>query len=101
MSDDKIPLVVWSGGLDSTYNLVNHISNNQQVDTVYIKLLNNEKKTEKELAAREEIKKLLKLPNSDLAPIRFDYELEVPRFGVELYNEFSSIQAFFWAVNIY
>ena len=58
----KVPLVVWSGGADSTANVIWYFSNHIPFETVYIKLPNNEEQQKRELKARKKIlKKLIKI----------------------------------------
>ena len=59
---NKIPLVSWSGGVDSTANVINLFANNTPFETVYVKLPNNEEQQRRELKARKKIlKKLTKI----------------------------------------
>lgn len=62
----KRPLIIWSGGVDSTALVINYISNNIPFDTAYVKLPNNAKTQERELKARKKIlKNLSKLYHSN------------------------------------
>jgi 7-cyano-7-deazaguanine synthase in queuosine biosynthesis len=58
----KVPLISWSGGVDSTANVINYFANSIPFETVYIKLPNNDKQQKYELKARTRIlKELTKL----------------------------------------
>jgi hypothetical protein len=50
-------LIPWSGGLDSTFLVRKLLLDGHSVTTCYIDLMNNNDKTEMELAARESIKR--------------------------------------------
>jgi 7-cyano-7-deazaguanine synthase in queuosine biosynthesis len=52
-------LIVWSGGMDSTANVINAFSRGQVFDTCYIKLANNRSMQKRELKARKKILKHL------------------------------------------
>lgn len=55
----KLPLIAWSGGVDSTANVISKFSHKVPFETVYIKLPNNEKQQKNELKARKRILKKL------------------------------------------
>ena len=55
----KLPLIVWSGGVDSTANVIMAFSNEIPFETVYVKLPNNDKEQKQELLARKRIIKKL------------------------------------------
>lgn len=57
----KRPLILFSGGLDSTYTLTEHLSQGRDVDVLYIKGVAHPDKIEKELEVR---KKIIKKANS-------------------------------------
>jgi len=61
--EQKVPLIVWSGGVDSTLCLLNELKTNDVVDTVYFRLGNNSKQTRMELIAIKKIRKLLQKDN--------------------------------------
>lgn len=52
-------LLIWSGGMDSTACLIHLLENNEDFDTLYINLNNNERKAKKEKESREIIKTLI------------------------------------------
>ena len=56
----NLPLIAWSGGVDSTANIISTFSNKIPFETVYIKLPNNSKQQKNELKARKRISKKLK-----------------------------------------
>lgn len=56
---NKLPLIVWSGGVDSTANVISCFSNKIPFETIYIKLPNNEKQQKNELRARKRLTKKL------------------------------------------
>lgn len=73
----KLPLLLWSGGLDSTYLLWCRLANGQAVDVLYINLDNNKENSELEQKAIKKLKTIFKkacLP----AGIRKEYEYVVP-----------------------
>lgn len=55
MSEEKLPLVVWSGGMDSTAIVIDHFINNKRFDTVFVKVGNNVHQQKKELSSRKKI----------------------------------------------
>lgn len=74
MNSDYAPLIVWSGGVDSTYVLNWYLQYGISVHVCYIILNNNKDKVKKELKARKNIRKLLdkKYPNKILSDRIFD-----------------------------
>jgi 7-cyano-7-deazaguanine synthase in queuosine biosynthesis len=72
----KVPLIVWSGGLDSTYLVWDAVSRDKTIETMYVDLNNNKTKKKREIKARKAIKKkLLKDYNGN---IRKDHIVKVP-----------------------
>lgn len=58
----RVPLIVWSGGMDSTANIIHHFGNKIPFETCFVKLDNNIRQQKSELAARKRIlKRLTKL----------------------------------------
>lgn len=91
---DKIPLVLWSGGLDSTYIVWDHLSKDEPIDTLYVKL-NNKEKSERETKSRLLIKNLL---NQYSISIRNSYEIEMPVLGVS--HNVTFTQPLLWLMSI-
>lgn len=60
MNMNKVPLVLWSGGLDSTYLVWSNISNQNVIDTLYVEITNNEEMTDYEHTAIKNLKKSFK-----------------------------------------
>lgn len=89
---DKLPLILWSGGLDSTYLVWDHLSKGQSVDTVYINLLNNPYQSKREIKARKLQKKLFcEYPD---AVIRRDIIWDVS--NMDETGDIIHIQPFIW-----
>ena len=55
----KVPLILWSGGLDSTYLLWDRLSNGYIVDVLYVALSNNDSNNKREEKARNKLRKIL------------------------------------------
>ena len=54
-------LQFWSGGADSTYLLLQNLMCKRNVTCVYVSIINNRKKCEREAAAREKLKEDIKI----------------------------------------
>jgi 7-cyano-7-deazaguanine synthase in queuosine biosynthesis len=93
---DKVPLILWSGGLDSTYLVWDNISKGRSVDVVYVELANNASKVKRELAARVKIKAKLDEYESK---IRKDYIFKVMPLieGDNLSKEICYPQPYMWS----
>lgn len=89
---DKLPLILWSGGLDSTYLVWDHVSNGRSVDVMYINLHNNVESCKREIAARDQIKKLLEQFKE--GRIRNDIIVDMPSMDVA--DEVQMSQALVW-----
>jgi len=91
----KVPLLSWSGGVDSTANVINYFSNGIPFETVYVKLPNNDVQQKNELKARKKIIKAL-------TAIFGNYHIkdtEVDFVGVlQANNKF--VQPYIWATSI-
>jgi len=88
---DKLPLILWSGGLDSTSLVWDHLSHGRSVDVAYITLSNNDGKAAREIKARTSMKRVFKeYPN---ARIRNDIEFKIPTIHT---TGISSIQSYLW-----
>ena len=90
-------LLVWSGGLDSTYILLNMIKNKEEFDTFYVNCRNNEIKNRAELKAREDIIKEV-CPDGilwkDFKELAFEI-INIPEL-----NSFPLWQPLFWIHNV-
>lgn len=91
MPADKLPLILWSGGLDSTHLVWNQISNGRSVDVAYVLLRNNEAKVARETKARNKIKKYLGAYD---ASIRNDYTVDIPTIHPS--DDVHMVQALAW-----
>jgi len=73
----KVPLVLWSGGLDSTYLLWCLLSNNTVCDVLYVNVQNNTNMIKQEQAAIKKLKSILKKADYS-AHIRNELTYDVP-----------------------
>lgn len=95
---EKLPLVLWSGGLDSTYIVWSHLSNNQSVDVVYVDVNNNRKpKGEREKRARDNMKQIFAEEFKEKGRIRKDYNFYIPEFNRDHFKENKLVQSFMWS----
>jgi hypothetical protein len=87
------PLIVWSGGFDSTALVLDAFNKGETIDTCYVELTNNPQKTKMELKARDAISEILLKKRPYF--IHRDYRSVVP------YSRFTSgyPQPFFWIVH--
>lgn len=96
---DKRPLILWSGGLDSTLCVWNKLKEGISVDVVYIELENNETKVNRERAARSELKKIFHdyfcCAHYGYAQIVEDITIKIPAILHNTESQF--IQPHMWA----
>lgn len=93
-----VPMILWSGGLDSTHVVWNHLANNESVDVLYVNVANNEVKSNREFAAQE---KIIDVLGAYPSQIRNRYKLDIGSIFPS--KNFKSAQAFLWimAVQLY
>ena len=91
----KIPLLSWSGGVDSTANVISNFSHKIPFETIYIKLPNNEIQQKYELKARKRILK-------ELTKIFGNYHIKDTEldFVGTLAGTGKFVQPYIWATSI-
>ena len=88
---DKRPLILWSGGLDSTYLVWSNLVK-RDVDVMYVSLANNNSKVDRELSARTALKKLFEGYQHKIIN---DFHIEVPPINGNL-KGFILTQPYLW-----
>lgn len=75
----KVPLILWSGGLDSTYLVYDRLINGHPVDVLNVELENNDDIQVHEKAAMGSMAKILQADKSLAAGIRNNYTYRLNR----------------------
>jgi 7-cyano-7-deazaguanine synthase in queuosine biosynthesis len=76
--DNRVPLILFSGGLDSSY-LLETMLEKSDVDTLYVSGDQHPVKIERELIAREKIIEILEKRTGNR--VRIDHKATIPHFG--------------------
>lgn len=90
------PIVIWSGGVDSTLVLAQLLKEGTDVYTGYIKLANNKRKTKRELKVRKKIKKIMKCYPGKIIEDRIFDNININHSSLKVYGQFN--QPPLWAL---
>lgn len=94
---NKVPLVLWSGGLDSTYIVWDELSRGNDIDIVYVNIENNTDKMKREHRAIDKLK--VTLSEYDAKILR-EHKINIPTVQGNLHKEVCLSQAFFWSYGL-